>query len=91
MHVSVETTQKYLTKKAATIKTRYGAFPLGTRFGCAAAIMMTSDYKERVDKIEPLELEDTWSFKPTEQPKVYDPSIDGKRASVKVDNLEEAW
>ena len=51
MHASVETTQKELTKKAAPIKTRYDAFPLGTRFGYAAEIMLTAEYKERVDKI----------------------------------------
>ena len=90
-HASVETTRKELTKKAAVIKTIYDAFPLGTRFGYAAAIMLTAEYKVRVNKIEPLELADTWSFKPPEQPKAYDPSIDGKTASVKVAKLEAAW
>ena len=91
MHASVETTRKELTKKAAAIKTIYDAFPLETRFGYATAIMLTADYKERVDKIESLELADTWSFKPPEQPEVYDLSIDGKTASVKVTKLEAAW
>ena len=63
-HASVETTWKELTKMAAAIKTRYDAFPLGMRFGYAVAIMMTAEYKGRVDKIKPLELEDTWTFKP---------------------------
>ena len=81
-HVSVETTRKKLTKKADAIKKRYDAFPLGTQFGYAAAIMLTAEYKGRVDKIEPLKLADTWSFKPPEQPDAYDPSIDGKTASV---------
>ena len=58
-HTSVETTRKELTKKAAAIKTRYDVFPLGTRFGYDAEIMLTAEYKGRVDKIEPLELEDT--------------------------------
>ena len=53
-HTSVETTQKELTKNSAAIKTRYDAFPLGTRFGYAAAIILTAEYKGRVDKIEPL-------------------------------------
>ena len=44
-----------------------------------------------VDKIEPLELADTWTFKPPDQPKAYDPSIDGKTALVKVAKLEAAW
>ena len=34
---------------------------------------------------------DTWSFKLLEQPKAYDPSIDGKTASVKVAKLEATW
>ena len=58
-HTSVEKTRKELTKKAAVIKTRYDAFLLGTRFGYAVTIMLTAEYKGRVDKIEPLELEDT--------------------------------
>ena len=91
MHVSIQTTRKGLTKKSAAIKTRYGAFPLGTRFGYDTAIMMTVEYKGRVDKIEPLKLEDTWKFKPPEQPKAYDPSIDGKTASLKVAKMEAAW
>ena len=91
MHASVETMRKELTKKAAAIKKRYDVFPLGTRFGYAATIMLTADYKERVNKIEPLELADTWSFNPPEQPEVYDLSIDGKTASVKVAKLEAAW
>ena len=41
-HASVETTRKELTKKATAIKTRYYAFPLGTQFGYAAAIMLTA-------------------------------------------------
>ena len=53
--------------------------------------MMTAEYKERVDKIEPLELAGTWSFKPTEKPEAYDPPIDGRTASVKVAKLEAAW
>ena len=55
-----------------------------------------SDYADgrierRVDKIEPLELEDTWTFKPPEQPEAYDPAIDGKTASVKSAKMEAAW
>ena len=53
--------------------------------------MLTTDYIERVNKIEPLELADTWSFKLLEQPKAYDPSIDGKTASFKVAKLEATW
>ena len=86
-HASVKTTRKELTKKAAAIKTKYDAFLLGTWFGYATATMLTAEYKGRVDKIEPLKLEDTWKFKPPEQPKAYDPSIDGKTASLKVAKL----
>ena len=45
MHKRVETTWKELTKKAAAIKTRYDAFPLAMRFGYAAAIILTAEYK----------------------------------------------
>ena len=67
-HASVKNTRKELTKRAAAIKTRYDAFPLGTRFGYAAAIMLTADYIEKVKNIEPLEIEDTWTFKAPIQP-----------------------
>ena len=53
--------------------------------------MLTAEYKGRVNKIEPLELADTWTFKPLEQPKAYDPDIDGKTALVKVAKMEAAW
>ena len=53
--------------------------------------MLTADYKERVDKIKPLKLAYTWSFKTPEKPEAYDPSIDGNTASVKVAKLEAAW
>ena len=66
-------------------------FPHGTRFSYAAGIMLTAEYNERVNKIEPLELADTWTFKPPEQTEAYDPSIDGKTESVKVAKLEAAW
>ena len=55
-HACVEKTRKELTKRAATIKTSYDAFPLGTRFGYAAAIMLTADYIEKVKKIDLLEI-----------------------------------
>ena len=90
-HVSVQTMRKDLTKKVAAIKTRYDAFLLGTWFGYAAVIMLTEEYKGRVAKIEPLKLEGTWTFKLTEKPEAYDPAIDGKTASVKVEKMEAAW
>ena len=68
MHASVETMRKEMTKKAAAIKTGYDAFRLGTRFGYATAIMLTAEYKVRVNKIEPLKLADTWTFNLPEQP-----------------------
>ena len=68
MHASVENTRKELTKRAAAIKTRYDAFPLVTRFGYATAIVLTADCIEKVKKIDPLEIEDTWTFKPPIQP-----------------------
>ena len=62
-------------KKAAAIKTRYDNFLLGTGFGYTAAIMLTAEYKERVNKIEPIELADTWTFNLPDQPEAYDPTI----------------
>ena len=67
-HASVATSRKELTKKAAAIKTRYESFPLGTRFGYAAAIMLPADYIEKVNKIAAATLQDTWTFAIPMQP-----------------------
>ena len=58
-HASVENTRKELIKRAAAIETKYDTFPLGTRFGYTAAIMLTADYIKKVQKIDALEIEDT--------------------------------
>ena len=42
-HAIVKTTRKELRKRAAAIKTRYDAFPLGMRFGYAVAIILTAE------------------------------------------------
>ena len=67
-HASVKNMWKELTKRAAVIKTSYDAFPLGTHFRYAAAIMLTVDYIEKVKKTNPLEIADTWTFKHPIQP-----------------------
>mmetsp|Transcript_13511 Transcript_13511/g.13715 ORF Transcript_13511/g.13715 Transcript_13511/m.13715 type:complete len:105 (+) Transcript_13511:101-415(+) len=62
-------------KKAAAIKTRYGAFPLGTRFGYTATIMLKEDYIGKVNKINSNALVTTWIFSLTEQSEMYGPAI----------------
>ena len=49
-HASVTNPRKELTKKAVAVKTRYGMFPQGTRFGYTAAIMLTAEYAKKVNK-----------------------------------------
>ena len=90
-HASVENTWKELTKRAVKIKTRYDTFPLGTRFGYAAAIMLTADYIEKVKKINPLEIDDTWIFKAPIQPELYDPEIDRVTPDKGIPKMEAAW
>ena len=74
-HASVANLRKELTKKAAAIKTRYESFPLGTRFGYAAAIMLSEYSIEKVNKITAGTILDTWTFAPPMQPDPYDPAI----------------
>ena len=90
-HASAENTRKELTKKAAVIKTRYDAFPLGTRFGYAAATMLMADYIEKVKKIDSLKIDDTWIFKTPIQPEPYDPAIDRVTPDKEIPKMEAAW
>ena len=76
-HASVANSRKELTKKAAAIKTRYESFPLGMRFGYAAAIMLPADYIEKVNRIAAATLLDTWTFAIPMQPDRRDPVASG--------------
>ena len=89
-HASVENTRKELTKRSAAIKTRYYAFPLGTCFGYAAAIMLTADNIEKLKKIDPLEIDDTWIFKAPIQPEPYNPEIDRVTPDKDIPKMEAA-
>ena len=71
-HASVELTRKELSKKAAVIKTRYEPFSGGTRYGFAAAIILSADYRKRVTTLDLL-----WTFQVPDIPVTYDPIIDG--------------
>ena len=66
-------------------------FSLGTRLGCAAAIMMTADYINKVKKIDPLKIADTWAFKPPIQPEPYDQEIDRVTPDKDIPKMEAAW
>ena len=71
-HSSVDITRKELAKKAAVIKNRYEPSPEGTRYGFAAAIMLSADYRKRVTTLDV-----AWTFQVPEIPVTYDPIIDG--------------
>lgn len=90
-HASVANSRKELTKKAAAIKTRYESFPLGTRFGYAAAIMLSADYIEKVNKVSSGTIPDTWTFTPPMQPDPYDPDITRNTAEKDIPKMEAAW
>ena len=51
-HANVELMRKELSNKAAAIKTRYEPFPEGIRYGFAAAIMLSADYRKRVTTLD---------------------------------------
>ena len=59
MHASVKKMRKELAEDTTAIKTRYDTFPMGLRFGYAAAIMLTEDYKARVPNLAV-----DWEFEP---------------------------
>ena len=80
-----------LTKRAAVIKTRYDAFPLGTRFGYATAIMLMANYIKKVKKIDPLEIEDTRTFKSPIQPEPHNPEIDRVTPDKDIPKMEAVW
>lgn len=90
-HASVATSRKELTKKAAAIKARYESFPLGTRFGYAAAIMLPAYYIEKVNKIAAATLLDTWTFAIPMQPDPYDPAINRNTPDKDIPKIEAAW
>ena len=56
-HLSVELTQKNISKKAAAIKTHYEQFQEGTRYGFTTAIMLAAGYRKRVTTLDA-----TWTF-----------------------------
>ena len=76
----VNKTRNQITAEYAKAKTSHPSFPLGTRFGFAAAMMKTSRYI-RVHDIQCVagdELDPTWTFEYPERPATYDASITGQ-------------
>ena len=76
---SVKKTRKEIGAEFAKAKTTHNSFPLGTRFGFAAAILKTKTYIAAHNKANPTEpLDDDWEFKPPEGPESYDPTATGR-------------
>ena len=53
--------------------------------------MLTADNIEKVKKIDPLEIADTWTFKPPIQPEQYDPTINCVTPDKDIPIMEGAW
>ena len=85
-HVSVDLTQKELAKKAAVIKTRYEPFPEGRRYGFAAAIMLSKDYRKRVTMLDVV-----WTFQVPDISFMYDPIIDECTSETNKAKREADW
>ena len=85
-HSNVELTLKYLANKAATIKTCYEPFTEETRYGFAAAIMLSEDYRKRVTKTDA-----AWTFRVPDIPVTYDLIINGHTSETKKAKREADW
>ena len=85
-HATVELMRIDLAKKAATINTCYDPFTEETRYGFAAAIMMSEDYRKRVTKIDA-----AWTFQVPDIPVTYDPIINGPTSETKKAKREADW
>ena len=85
-HASVNLTQKELSNKAAAIKTRYEPFPEGIRYGFAAEIMLSVDYRKRVTTLDLV-----WTFQVPDIPVTYDPIIDGRTSETNKAKREVDW
>ncbi len=70
---SVKKTRKEIAADYAKAKTTHDSFPLGSRFGFAAAILPTTTYIAAHDKANPANaLDPAWTFDPPDRPKSYD-------------------
>ena len=75
---SVKKTRKEIGAEFAKAKTTHPFFPLGTRFGFAAAILNTKTYIAAHNKANPTEpLDDDWRFVEPQRPESYDPTATG--------------
>jgi len=74
----VKKTRKEIGAEFAKAKTTHPFFPLGTRFGFAAAILNTKTYIAAHNKANPTEpLDDDWRFVEPQRPESYDPTATG--------------
>ena len=76
-HASNELTRKEPAKKPTTIKTRYKLFPEGTRYGFAAAIMLSEDFRKRDTTLDV-----AWTFQVPVTPVTYDTIIGGRTSET---------
>jgi len=75
---SVKKTRKEIAAEYAKAKTTHQDFPLGTRFGFAAAILSSTAYIAAHDKANPDNpLPHDWEFEYPGRPETYDPTAQG--------------
>ena len=77
---AVNKTRNQITAEYAKAKTSHEAFPMGSRFGIAAAIMKTARYIRVHDNqcVTGDELDPNWIFVYPDRPATYDASITGQ-------------
>ena len=75
---SVKQTRKEIAAEFAKAKTTHESFPLGSRFGYAAAILPSTTYIAAHDKANPnYPLDPAWEFDPPDRPASYDATAVG--------------
>ena len=85
-HASVELMRKVIAKKAAAIKTWYEPFPEGTRYGFAAAIMLSAYNRKRVTTLDL-----ACTFQVPDIPVTYDLIIDGQTSETNKAKRDVDW
>ena len=85
-HASIEKTRNELAKIEASIKTTHTAFPKGTKFRYAAAIITARDYRKRVTAVG-----SAWTFTNPTNPSTYDPRIKTLTAELTKAHKKPLW
>ena len=90
---SVKLTRREIGKIYAATKTTHPDFPLGTRFGFAAAIITPKQFINAFNKVCEVddELEDDWEFDIPPQPEATDPELENAADEAEERRMSAKW